>query len=473
MLSTLRFAWQCLRMRRPQYFEPEKLAALRAERLRQVVGQAMTQAPYFRARYRGIDLDHLDLTRLPTTTKAELMEHFDNAVTDPAIRRVDLEKFVQVPENRTRLFLDRYVACHTSGSQGQPLLLVQKPEDIELLFALQASRGSAFSRSTVGEVLRRLREPARLAIIGLSPGYHPSSAAWAHYPEGARALVHAEFFLATDGGLLRALNDYQPHVLIGYATILDNLAVASADLKLAPTLRQVVNNSENLTDKARQRLEQAFNVPVLDNYATGECMFLAQGCPAGPGAHVNADWAILEVVDEDNQPVPAGSPGHKVLITNLANSVQPIIRYEVGDRVVMSEQPCACGSRLPRIARVEGRTADAFWVGLPGRYRQITTHIFKNGADFLHGLREWQAVQEERNRIHVRLLPLPGKELNLDEARQRFLHLLKQVGLDFVDVRVSQVANLEPDPRTRKLKRVVSRVGAPRQDELLVTTTTA
>ena len=96
----------------------------------------------------------------------------------------------------------------------------------------------------------------------------------------------------------------------------------------------MVNNSEALTDRAKARIEAAFGLHVMNNYATGECPFLSNGCPTDDGAHVNADWAILEVVDDDYRPVPAGTPGPKVLITNLANTraaVHPLRGRRRGD----------------------------------------------------------------------------------------------------------------------------------------------
>jgi hypothetical protein len=133
-----------------------------------------------------------------------------------------------------------------------------------------------------------------------------------------------------------------------------------------------VATSETPTEQARQRIENAFGVPVLDNYASGECLFLSNGCHTDPGAHVNADWAILEVVDEANRPIPAGQPGHKILLTHLANTVQPFIRYEIADRVVMGTSPCRCGNRLPRVERVDGRSADFFWVRDGSGYRPLS-----------------------------------------------------------------------------------------------------
>jgi phenylacetate-coenzyme A ligase PaaK-like adenylate-forming protein len=71
--------------------------------------------------------------------------------------------------------------------------------------------------------------------------------------------------------------------------------------------------------------------------------------------HINADWIIFEPVDANHVPVPAGQFSDRTLITNLANRVMPIIRYELGDRVSPSGEPCPCDITLP-VVTVEGRT---------------------------------------------------------------------------------------------------------------------
>jgi len=213
----------------------------------------------------------------------------------------------------------------------------------------------------------------------------------------------------------------------------------------------------------RQRLHEAFGVPILDTYGCGECLYLSNGCPAGPGAHINADWAILENVDEANQPVPPGVPGHKVFITNLANGVQPFIRYELGDRVTMVDEPCACGSRLPRVARVEGRTIDAFWVWDGSQHRQVIGVVFEHAMEHAREVREWQAVQEDRNRVRLKLVPLPHRSIDEAKIRRMLGHQFELFGLGgLITIDLEPVASLSPDARTGKFRRMVSCVGPPR-----------
>ncbi len=91
-------------------------------------------------------------------------------------------------------------------------------------------------------------------------------------------------------------------------------------------------------------------------YGCTETGYAASSCPGG-WLHLLDDWVILEPVDAQHRPVPPGVVSHTVLMTDLANRVQPIIRYDVGDRVLMRPGPCACGNPSPAL-HVEGRASD-------------------------------------------------------------------------------------------------------------------
>ncbi|HEU5117036.1 MAG TPA: hypothetical protein VFT74_10260, partial [Isosphaeraceae bacterium] len=369
------------------------------------------------------------------------------------------------PENEGKLFLGRLAASHTSGSQGQPMLMVQEQSALELLFGLQMTRGNV-RKPSVAEAVRRFTNPARLAIVTLKRGFYPSASTFEYMPKQAKRFMRVLRLSQTDDDVVERLNAFRPTALTAYAGVLEMLALEAlaGRLKLRPELQQVVNNSEVLTDRARDRIESAFGLHVLNNYATGECTFLTSGCSTDPGAHVNADWAILEVVDEQNQPVPPGTPGRKVLITNLANRLQPFIRYEVGDVVTMADSSCRCGSRLPRVAHIDGRSADTFTIRDGHRYRQVINSVFKNAFDYTREVREWQAVQVERNRVMVRLELLPGATWDEAHSRRAIDRQLAMYGyLGLLDVGLEVVPRLSADPKTGKFRRMVSLVGPPEE----------
>ena len=455
-LATVRRTAWTLAQFGPSRASPAGIRRRQEARLRRLVRHAATRSPFYRNLYRGIDPDRFTLADLPTTTKAELMDQFDRVVTDPAVRRADLEAFVDDPSNVGQLFRG-YPVCHTSGSQGQPMLVVNDWLALDLLFAFQMTRGNiGYVRRGVVEAARRLVRPARLAVIVSRPGFFPSAWVWSHLPESMRGYIQTLYMTGNDPELVPKLAAFRPTALTGTPTMLDLLATRP-DRPAMPELEQVTANSEMVTDAARGRIAAAFGVPVFDNYACGECLFLSNGCPTHPGAHVNADWAILEVVDADNRPVPPGVLGHKVLLTNLANYTQPLIRYEVGDRVMMATGPCGCGSRLPRLERVVGRVAEVFKVRVGGELRTLASSPFQQSLEHFRGVREWQAVQQGENRVVVRLEPLPGAVLDLPRMRAKLDERLGYAGFTgALDVEFEVVPELTIDPRTGKFRRMVS-----------------
>lgn len=388
------------------------------------------------------------------------MENFDRVATDPRIRKDDLEKFITDSANLGRWFLGCYAISHTSGTQGSPSLIVQDRRTLSILFAMMSSRANAMGKPGIVEGLRRLKSPARAAIISLQRGFYPSGSAFEFMQEIVGRFVRVERFSSLQPDLVERLNDFQPNALISYASVLEILA-QSEELHLNH-LRQIANSSEQLTASARRRIRRAFGVPILDHYGLGECLLLSEGCPTDGGAHINADWAILEVVDKNNRPVPPGQTGDKVLVTNLANFVQPCIRYEVGDRVAMATTSCYCGSRLPRIDRIEGRSADIFWIGDGNRSQYINGPILQVAADALREVREWQAVQKDVNRIEIRLELLPHSLLDPVAIDRAYKRQLRETGITedlAIDIRI--VSRLTPDPATGKFRRMISQVHGP------------
>src|SRR5262249_39932579 len=152
--------------------------------------------------------------------------------------------------------------------------------------------------------------------------------------------------------LVAQLNDYQPAFLASYPTTLTVLAAEQSEgrLKIAPAC--IWSGGEYLSPASRAAIERAFGTPPINEYGASECMSIAHSCGEG-WLHINSEWVVLEPVDSDYRPTPRGEPSQTVLLTNLANRVQPIIRYDLGDSITVSAAPCACGSPHPAI-RAEG-----------------------------------------------------------------------------------------------------------------------
>ena len=131
--------------------------------------------------------------------------------------------------------------------------------------------------------------------------------------------------------IVARLNTAQPPALMGYASKLAELAREQLAGRLSITPRSVMPNGEVLTPADRAVIEQAFAVPVIDTFVSTEGL-VGHSEPGGSVLSFAADMCLAELVDDDNNPVPAGVPSAKVLVTNLHNFTQPLVRYELTDR---------------------------------------------------------------------------------------------------------------------------------------------
>mgnify|MGYP001501716727 CR=1 FL=1 len=422
----------------PRNFASPKDVFRRQQRnLRRLLTDAKAHSPFYARRFAGIDVGTCDLSALPTVSKAELMSNLDDVFTDRRVKRADIERFIADRQNLGRLFLGTYGISHTSGSQGQPALIVQHKSELIQMFAVQFMRGAKL-RNRWTPHLNRLFHPARMAVMTQHAGFYPSGAAFSYLPDGIKPCVNVLKLSVFDPieTSVAQLNAFRPEFIVGYASSLDVLAreerAGRLKLKSAGCLELVTSISEPLPPDAAQALREAFGVPVSNQYAMGECMCLSCGCLETPGAHLNADLAVLEVVANHNQPVPPGTPGSKVLLTNLSNRVQPFIRYEIDDLVTMSPTPCGCGSPLPLITSITGREKDKFWIEVGGKYRELPYYVFLAGLHHELGMAEHQVLQTGKNSFVIRAVPRPGVRLSIERLKELVQHSVDVEGLGSV-----------------------------------------
>lgn len=463
LLHRIQFAKTVRQVRDVPTWSPSRILHAQRRRLERLLTHTLSKSPYYRAKFGEVDIKKFRLDQLPPTTKDEMRENFDSLVTDKRLHRTDLEQYVSDDRNLGKWYLDEYAVCQTSGSQGAPLQIVQNRSSLNVIFALMSARSSPDGAPNLWEGIRRLIRPKHVVAMLFRRGVYPSSMTVDFMPHIVAPFARLTRLSSMQADLIDRLNELQPDVLTGYASVLEALALQPNRLKLK-NLEYITNCSEQLSSRAKARIEEGFGVPVFDHYGTGECLQLADACRGCGGVHINSDWAILETVDDNNQPVPAGTSGAKILVTNLANYVQPFIRYEIGDRVALSAQTCSTANNLPRIERFEGRSAELFWVREGSNDRFLTYVLFHSSADSLGEIREWRAIQTERNRVefHIQLIHEQPNSAAEDEIKRRLLVRLAEYGMpSCVVVNVTIVDAITSDERTGKMRRMISEIGPP------------
>ncbi len=320
----------------------ERLAAWQGERLGEVLEYASSRSSFYRRRWADAgagpeDVTSLaDLERLPIVSKRDLL-----AAGEDWLRSGDGP-----------------VGFSTRGTSGEPLVLWLSPEESEA-YIVPTIRG--FRWAGLG--------PGMTALL-LSPAWHRLAAMEGH--AAVRLGARAAYFWGSLGGsehvdsFLEAIEEVRP----GFVTSTPPFLL-SAVRRLEETGRDPRALFEGvsavslvglpLTPQLQELLGRRLGVAhVFERGGTQEGAALDE-CELHTTPHVHADVCLLEVVDGDGSPVPAGSRG-RLVVTKLVAGGSPFVRYDTDDVAAFEPGPCPCGRTLPRL-RIFGRPESSVVVG--------------------------------------------------------------------------------------------------------------
>lgn len=371
--------------------------SLQQKRLKELVIYAKENSPYFAKIYQHVDCN-TPLSVLPVTNKTEMMSHFDEWMTDRSITKEKVELFMSDLSNVGKKIDGKYLVYTTSGSTGKPCIILYDNTAINVSSAIGILRSFARKQDMKSFIKSGGKTLALFADNGFYLGcgsvrYNIRKMPW------KKNKMKTCDVRKPISEIVDLLNDFQPSMIGCYPTFMEILSSEQekGNLNIHPSI--IMTGGERLNDDVRQHLSEVFDCYVQTNYSCTEGGTVACECPQRH-FHVNDDWIILESVDENNEPVPFGTQSSKVLLTNLANRICPIIRFEITDRIILHNEPCECGSLKPWLT-IEGRTDDIL--------------IFENGIRIsplslyavlkeIHGIERFQLIQRENNYLELRLI---------------------------------------------------------------------
>jgi len=405
----------------------QQLLEYQAQALRDCREYAYAHSPFYQRFHQGL-MDR-PLQELPVLTKPMLMEHFDELVTDRAIRLDDVRAYLARADS-SKLFLDRYRITATSGSTGQPgIFLYSRAEGT--IVANSFSRFQHWGGVTAN---------SKAAVV--------ASTTPAHMTSQTPIVIDGKPVLSLQLGsteplstLVQRLNEWQPDVLLAYASMAGVLANEQLQGRLHIAPRALFCSAETLTPETRQRVEETWHTKLMNVYGMTESGVLAAECPSDQGFHLFEDFSIVEVVDQDNHPVPPGGTGAKVLLTVLFRRAQPLIRYEISDPVSLSARAsCICGRPFALLESMKGRTSDMLYFPMPaGKEEGVAPLQFQTVFDTLP-VGGWQVIQEVDG-LHVFLVGASEK-LSDEEVLGALRQMLSGRGLLVPPLQIQRVPAL-------------------------------
>ena len=408
--------------RKAKKLNQQGIKALQAERIEALIRHAKTNSKFYREKYSNLP-ENPNIDLLPAVCKKELMARFDEWITDPSVKLEDLNEYIKSTNNIGRPYRGKYLVSTTSGSTGIPAVFLYDKNSLNVLDALAVSRSIAYK----GTMMKLIKAGGKSAAVYATGGHYlgVASVRFKQYKNPLKAKQFAVFsVLSPLKEIVNSLNEFQPALLGGYPTALELLVPEkiAGRLNIHPVL--INTGGEYLSQELAKELTEVFGCPVQSGYSCTEGGLMAFQCSQGH-LHINDDWVIIEPVDAKGRPVPPGTLSDKIYITNLANYLQPVIRYEVTDRVRVLESPCSCGSSLTAI-EVEGRTDDIL--------------VFENGAvripplavyvilKEIHNVIRFQVIQKSETEVELRLETAGDRITATNEAIRKLLGFFMEKG---------------------------------------------
>lgn len=431
-------------LRRHEHWSREELEQHQQRALADLLRFAREHSPFYARFHRG--LEDRPLAALPVLTKACLMDAFDEVVTDRTLKLDAVQQHVAALRG-DELFDARYWVAATSGSSGRRTIV---PCDVHEWSTVIASYARAQEWS--GVRVSPFRH-AKMAVVSSRSPFHQSLRV------GQSVSSPMIETLRLDAGqplseVTRALDAFQPAILVAYASMIQLLAEEQLAGRLHIAPPAVNSSSEVFSAEGRARATAAWGHPPFEVYAATETGGIAAECDQHRGMHLFEDLVIPEVVDDEYRPVPAGETGSRLLVTVLFARTMPLIRYELTDRVRLDTKPCTCGRPFRLVAAVEGRTDDVFELrGANGATARVHPVVFHEALDALH-VGAWQVRQEPDG---IRVL-LAGLRAPFDRVAlaDRIEAGLVRAGASGTHVVVEEVADI-PSSAAGKRPLVVAR----------------
>ncbi len=307
------------------------------------------------------NLDEISIGDLPFLSKKPLMEHFDAAVTDPRLKKTELEQWMEDNPDPGENFRKDFIVIHSSGSSGQIGIFVYDQIAWRIANSTMAGRLPKPENYPSGKT--------RVAFFRSTHGHFGGVSTAARMPKTIFDTLIVSLLDSTER-IVEQLNAFQPHRLDGYSSSISMLAELALQDKLRIRPQNVFVTGDKFTPGIEETIRKAWSAPIYNLYNAGESKYLAVQEASQDAMMVMDDLNLVEVLDENNRAVSPGEAG-RVVITNLYNRALPILRYELGDYVVLGK--ARDDSPFTPIGEIRGRAHDALPIVLSNG-REDTIH---------------------------------------------------------------------------------------------------
>jgi phenylacetate-CoA ligase len=362
------------------------------------------------------------------------MEHFDDVVTVNDVSKKEVLTFLDNDKDPSHLYKNKYYVLHTSGSSGRIGVFVYSQKDWDRYFP------------NISRVFNFKFRKTKSVFFGAVNGHFTGVSFITWCGKGVPGMFCQPLILDITRPLdehIKKLNEFQPDILGGYFTGLKILADQQKKGLLSIKPKIVVNSGEGIITKDKNYIEEAFNVPLTNNYGLAECPVLGAGKNDYDGIYMMDDLCYLEIKKDH------------ALITNLFNKTQPLIRYKIHDVFTIKEDET---KRLPftLVNDIVGRTEAMIWFENKDGTMDFI-HPIVIAEFYVKGLEKLQFVIKDKKSFEfLAVISESNKEEVITKIKQELDTILADKNFTNVTYEIKVVDDLTVDKKTGKFQLIVT-----------------
>jgi phenylacetate-CoA ligase len=321
-----------------EFASPNEIAALQYKKVIDLINYVAQHSPFYQKHFahHNIKVDSIkslnDLAQIPVTTKDDLQ----HANWD----------FLCIPKHQ----IAEYTS--TSGTLGKPVTIALSKKDVERL-AYNEAISFACADGGSNDVYQLMLTLDRQFMAGMA------------YYEGIKKLGAG--MVRVGPGLpasqWETIQRLSPTTLVAVPSFVVKLLEYAQQHNIDPnhtSVKKIVCIGESIRQEnlqanvLAQRITAQWHVKLYGTYASTEMQTAFTECNHGAGGHLHPELLYVELLDENNKPVPEGETG-EVTITTLGVEAMPLLRYKTGDMAKFHQESCACGRNSLRLGPIVGR----------------------------------------------------------------------------------------------------------------------
>jgi len=437
-MGFLNILWKKISYDRHLKYSEEHISKIQRLKLINLIKYSYQNSQFYRELLQDADIyfeniKDLKLEDLPQTNKKMIMDNFNQLVTNNEIDINSVTEFIEKNPDPNSLYKDKYYIIHTSGTTGEIGYYIYSKDNWELLKAVGASR--LFDHFG----LKR----KKYCYVGAVDGHYAGVSFFLSPINKFEQHFYKDFLLVDVNYPLKnyfdKLNELQPDVISGYPSVIKMLLDYQQKGNLDIKPQTILCGGEPLTAQTASVIEEYWGQIPYNFYGTSESLLMGIGC-GQKGMYLFDDLNIIEIKEDH------------ILLTNLYNYTEPLIRYKIDDLTVKIDKE---NKKWPftYVQPVSGREEDLLWLRN------------KNGeTDFIHpivfvelhikGLKQFQVIRTDDKNIRFKAVKKENIEDSILKVRieKRIDELLNKKKMSNVDLMVDMVKEINMDSNSSKFK---------------------